>query len=108
MRGRDWFCASVLISGFLGFLVLMLVRDWKPSPPFFGDYGECLKGHHDSYITYQTMGVYPNTVSIPVVQESYVCDVREYPNGDGPDYQQRYREYEARLAEWYKRHPEKA
>lgn len=100
---------SVLIAALIGLLVVLVVaacrHDWKPTPPFFMDYGECLAGHEEdtSYVAIDGNG-YP--VFVP--SSTYVCDQHEYPAGDGPDYVRRYQQYETDLAAWLKRHPKES
>ncbi len=103
MTRKDRIYASVFAAGFAAFLALIFIPDWKPTPPWFGDYGACLASHEeDSVITSVN-----SDGSLSVIPTSdTVCDAHEYPNGDGPDYQERYKRYEVRLAEWLKRHPE--
>lgn len=104
MTRKDWMFASVFAAGAAAFLALIFIPDWKPSPPWASDYGACLASHvEDSVMLIPDSN--GGTTMVPT--SDVVCDQHEYPNGDGPDYQARYRAYEVRLAEWFKRHPEK-
>lgn len=103
MTRKDGIYASVFAAGLVAFLVLIFIPDWKPTPPWMTDYGACLASHEEVSVSIQTL---PDGTSMPVTDYDTVCDAHEYPNGDGPDYQDRYRRYEQRLAEWFKRHPE--
>lgn len=103
MTRKDRIYAAVFAAGAAAFLALIFLPDWKPSPPWMGDYGACLANHEEDSVM-----LIPDSnggmTTVPTTDT--VCDQHEYPNGDGPEYQRRYTAYEARLAAWLKRHPE--
>jgi hypothetical protein len=50
----------------------------EPQPPFFGDYGNCLKQTPESQ-----------------------CTAWQYPNGDGPLFKEEWKQYKEEHAYWY-------
>jgi hypothetical protein len=52
----------------------------EPRPPFFGDYGNCTKQTPESH-----------------------CVQWQYPNGDGPLFQQEWKQYKEEHAAWHAR-----
>lgn len=102
MSRTDWLCGGIFAVGAVAFLALVFVPDWKPTPPWMKDYGRCLASHEEvSFMLFPDSN--GGTTMLPTTDT--VCDVHEYPAGDGPDYQRRYREFEVRLADWHKRNP---
>ena len=60
----------------------------EPLPPFFGDYGRCLKQATESSKT--------ATMALPF------CMQYQYPNGDGPIFRREFAQYKEDHARWWR------